>query len=341
MTHPANFPKPHKIMLKSSLLTSVFSVVSFSSLLADDSFTTAHLLDLARECYAVEDQHNGDIYKELAVMKHESEGESEPDWTSYRNMKSKLKDRSAKPFSCDAVEFFKATSNSDEKRVCFVIDFSQSMKGKRIKLLRHELTDTINHMPDDSQVSVVFFAGPTWIPGDSVTQQKNKFNYVVEHAGLEYDWKGKGAHNWTFDTEPALPSWTLSDGVFKSTMAQSIEKQKLVFGTDWRAPLATALSMDPLPDVIYFMTDGACSTADEASKLMAHEAKKRKVRINTIAMMEPKAEKPMRFMANKTGGDFVIITEDCECHVEKAGDVSYEESDKETPKKKKRKKAKN
>lgn len=313
-----------------------------ASLSANDDLSVSDLLDLARDCYANEDHHNGDIFKQLAVIKHESKGEAEPDWTRYKNLKAQLKDRKDKPFKCDAVEFFKATSSSDEARVCFVIDFSQSMKGKRVDLLRHELTETIEHMPDDSQVSVLFFAGPTWIPGDSVTAQKNKFNYVVDHGGVEVDWKGKGAHNWTFDTAPAMPTWTISDGIFKEEMADFVDQQKLVFGTDWRAPLATALSMDPLPDVIYFMTDGACSTADEASKMMAHAAKSKGVRINSIAMMEPKAEKPMRFMANKTGGDFVVITEDCECHLEKAGEVELDddEEQKRSKKQAKGKKAK-
>lgn len=315
-------------MIKTALLTTISLAATFTSLSAKDDLSVSRLLDLSRDCFAIEDSHNGEIYKQLAVIKYESEGEAEPDWSGYKELKSKLKDRKNKPFKCDSVEFFKATSSSDEARVCFVIDFSQSMKGKRVELLRHELTETIEEMPDDSKVSVIFFAGPTWAPGDSVTAQKNKFNYIVEHDGLEYDWKGKGAHNWTFDTAPALPAWTVSDGVFKGEMAERIEEQKLIFGTDWRAPLATALSMDPLPDVIYFMTDGACSTADEASKMMAQEAKKKGVRINSIAMMEPKAEKPMRFMANKTGGDFVIITKDCECHLEKAGEVELEPEEK-------------
>lgn len=307
-------------------LCALCAVVSVGSATAEEGLPTfTELMDSSNKAYAVEDMHNGDLYNEMALMRHEGEGDPDYDWSAYKKLVGKLKDRKKEPFDCKAVEFFEATSNSDEKRICFVIDFSQSMKGKRIDLLRHELTDTINHLPAGTQASVLFFAGPTWIPGDEVKQDQNKLHYDVEHEGFTYQWSGKGAHDWSFETEPALPAWNEAGEDFKTQMAGLVKEQALVFGTDWEPPLSTALRMDPLPDVIYFMTDGSCSTADESSKVIAADALKKGVRIHSIAMMEPKAEKPMRFMARETGGDFVKITEDCECHVEKAG--QHEASD--------------
>lgn len=327
--------------MKTRYLPAVLAAASFVTpvgrLMAEEA-SGLDLMELAAAAYELGDEYNGDIYAELSQMQQLSEIEDEYDWAPYRKLKSKLKDRSKKPFHCEAVEFFEATSNSDEDHVCFVIDFSQSMKGKRIELLRHELNDTIEHLPVGTKVSVLFFAGPTWIPGDPVTPQANKFHYTVEHEGLDYQWSGKGAHDWSFDTQPAMPLWQEVDASLKQKMKGLVKQQPLVFGTDWEPPLTTALKLDPLPNVIYFMTDGACSSAAESSKIISAEAQQKGVRINAIAMMEPKAEKPMRFLAHSTGGDFVTISKDCKCHLEKAGehdDHDDHQSDSKKPTKKK------
>lgn len=69
--------------------------------------------------------------------------------------------------------------------------------------------------------------------------------------------------------------------------------------------------MDPLPQVIVFMTDGSAggesrSTAEKYSAL----AKKKGVLINTVALMQPKAAKDMAVLAKPTGGTFSLIGAD-------------------------------
>lgn len=60
------------------------------------------------------------------------------------------------------------------------------------------------------------------------------------------------------------------------------------------------------------MTDGAIEGRDmmALTKDLGSIASKRGVVVNTIAMMEPKAEKPMADLAMRTGGQFTIIGKD-------------------------------
>ncbi len=282
---------------------------------ADDT-PFASYMELSTKAMIVGDTHNAEIYEDLAIMKREADGDPDYNWTEFKKLKAQLKNRKNKPFNKKAVEFFKARCNSDETRVCYVIDFSASMKGKRIDLLRKELTHSISHLPEDSQFSAIFFAGPVWHPGENVKKVNgSKQHVIVSSEFLDSDWKGEGAHTWKSDQGPAPTAWQFSDPTAKRTIAAQIEKQPLVWGTDWSNPLAAALQLDPLPDVIYFMTDGSCKTAKASAIAIAAEAKAKGVRINSIAMMEPKAERPMKYMAAETGGDFVVITKAGECEL--------------------------
>lgn len=287
-----------------------------------DDLSVLDLLNLAKQALAVEDSHNAELYEEMALMKRESETSKEYDWTGYKKAKANLKDRSQKAFKANAVEFFKARSNSDEERVCYVIDFSASMKGKREDLVRKELTHSLCELPEDSKFGVLFFAGPVWQPGDVLEKvNNNKQHVVVTNQGMPVTWKGKGASKWTSDMPTAVPDWSVANEQNKKAHFSLIKDQKLVWGTDWSSPLQAALQLDPMPDVIYFMTDGTCASANQSAVKIAAIAKEKGVRINTIAMMHPKAEKPMRYLAAKTGGDFVVVTNSGKCELHKAGHV--------------------
>ncbi|MBO1260313.1 VWA domain-containing protein, partial [Bordetella holmesii] len=67
--------------------------------------------------------------------------------------------------------------------------------------------------------------------------------------------------------------------------------------------------MDPPPQIVFFMTDGAVGERDmmKLTNDLASKAKKKGIIVNTIAMMEPKANEAMANLANKTGGEFTII----------------------------------
>ena len=69
-----------------------------------------------------------------------------------------------------------------------------------------------------------------------------------------------------------------------------------------------ALKMKPQPEVIFFMTDGACgeNSADIAEKI-AKSAKHKDIKINAIAMMDPSARDAMGSLAEVTGGQFSMV----------------------------------
>jgi hypothetical protein len=69
------------------------------------------------------------------------------------------------------------------------------------------------------------------------------------------------------------------------------------------------LEMDPLPQVIYFMTDGVATGSEAWARMIGAKAKAKGVRINCIAMMEPRAHGDMDELAKRTGGQFTIVTE--------------------------------
>ncbi len=72
------------------------------------------------------------------------------------------------------------------------------------------------------------------------------------------------------------------------------------------------------------MTDGSCSTANESAKKISELAKEKGIRINTIAMMHPKAENPMQYIASV---DFVVIINDGECKLHASATVDKPELD--------------
>jgi hypothetical protein len=91
-----------------------------------------------------------------------------------------------------------------------------------------------------------------------------------------------------------------------------IRETRLSGGTDWENPLLMVFDMEPPPQIVFFMTDGAVGGRDmmKLTDDLAADAKKKGIVVNTIAMMEPKANEPMENLAKKTGGAFTIIGSD-------------------------------
>lgn len=89
-----------------------------------------------------------------------------------------------------------------------------------------------------------------------------------------------------------------------------IQKTPLIWGTAWEAPLELALKMDPKPEVIFFMTDGASGDDPERiAKRIAHRAKRMDIKINAIAMMDPSARDAMGSLSEITGGQFSMVNQ--------------------------------
>ena len=207
----------------------------------------------------------------------------------------------------------------EAERVCFVIDYSLSMKGKKIDLLKKELTKSISALPDNIEYQLIFFAGPAWVAGDKVTTNANK-DFTITNKGKDYEWytsknedKGKGkrdpnGYRPKHRTKMQPVEWLTSSEAQRKKSLAAIKNTELVFGTVWEYPLKMALDMEPKPNVIFFMTDGtAGDKTSPTAKKMGSLGRKEEVIINCVALMEPNAKDAMAEIAKRTGGLFTMV----------------------------------
>ena len=198
------------------------------------------------------------------------------------------------------------------ERIAYVIDYSASMKGEKDELMRAELTKSVSGLAPGTKYQMIFFSGPVWIAGDTVTlSQKDKGGEgtVKGKGGHTYDWVGKGAHEWKPKGKRQEAEWLDVTGKNLEESLKVIKSSKLVYGTDWENPLEMAFAMDPPPQIVFFMTDGSMSGRDMMSltRTLAAKAKTNDIVVNSIAMMEPRAEESMFELAKRTGGAFTIV----------------------------------
>lgn len=193
------------------------------------------------------------------------------------------------------------------ERFCYVIDYSASMGGEREDLMRKELSDSVKQLVEGMKYQMIFFAGPAWVGGDEVNS--NKKVGLITGADGKFEWKCSGsADGWKQVGKKQVPQW---QQVSKSGLRKSekiIKETPLVWGTYWRPPLEMALTMDPPPQVIYFMTDGASGkTAEDTARTIGAKAKAKGIVINCVALMEPRAHDAMDELAKRTGGQFTVV----------------------------------
>ncbi|MFT5905650.1 MAG: hypothetical protein ACI9E1_001250 [Cryomorphaceae bacterium] len=198
------------------------------------------------------------------------------------------------------------------ERVCYVIDYSGSMSGKKIELLKAELTKSITALPDSVDYQLIFFAGPVWVAGDEVTGSKGKF--TIKSNGKDYEWiTTGGAHGYQPKDKNKRQhvEWITSSKSQRKKSLEAIQNTKLVYGTIWGHPLEMALAMRPKPDVIFFMTDGSAGNDSlETAKRIGRLGKKEGIMINTIALMLPKAKEAMGEIAKLSSGVFTMVDKD-------------------------------
>ncbi len=199
------------------------------------------------------------------------------------------------------------------ERVCYVIDYSGSMGGKKILLLKEELKKSITALPDRVDYQLLFFAGPVWVAGDEVKHEGNNI-FTITNKGKEYKWiTTGGSHGFRPKDEKNRQQveWLTSTKSQRTKSLEAIQDTKLVNGTIWDHPLEMALEMKPKPDVIFFMTDGSAGgNSKDIAKEIGRKAKKEGVIINTIALMLPKAKEAMGDLAKSTGGIFTMVDKD-------------------------------
>ena len=191
-------------------------------------------------------------------------------------------------------------------RIAYVIDLSISMRADgRDILMKEELSRSVKGLPDKTKFAVIFFSGPAWVPGDEVV------NNVVKHKGKEYKWTSKSSWEWVCEGPLMKVDWEESTEAQRKKMVSLIKNQELIGGTDWEAPLMIAMNMDPPPEQIFFMTDGAMENRDMERLVrgLVAKAKSKNIKINTVNMMVPQKDaiEAMDDLASKTGGKFTIV----------------------------------
>jgi len=210
------------------------------------------------------------------------------------------------------------------RRIAYVIDYSMSMRGRRDQLMRAELSRSISTLPPGVDYQIIFFAGPAWVAGDTVEMAGDRRTAEVKSAGRTFRWESAraGASGWQTRGARQRPDWLKVTESNREQSLAHIRDTPLVWGTIWEPPLDMALNLDPRPDVIYFMTDGVVGGTDpvEVARRIANRARTRNVVINTVAMMEPRAERAMIEMATRTGGVASMIQSDGQAVVLGGGD---------------------
>lgn len=195
------------------------------------------------------------------------------------------------------------------QRVVYVIDYSRSMVGSRERMMRDEVANSLLGLKDGMGFQLILFAGPAWVAGHEVTMAEDRQSAEVHDGERRFRWvQDGGAGNWkSRGLKPAV-EWIEAT---RSSIREGIENVRetpLVYGTCWEEPLEMALGMDPPPQELFFMTDGARGgkVLDVVGRL-ARKAKRKGVTIHTVAMMEPKAEEAMTLLAKETGGCFTMV----------------------------------
>ncbi len=154
------------------------------------------------------------------------------------------------------------------KRVCFVVDISGSMAGPKLDRLKRELSSTISGLSKSVMFSVAFFDGAP---------------HVMDQAWM------KG---------PADVSRALA----------LIAQQSIGGGTDPTGAFQFAFTnLSPLPDCIYFMTDGLIPPTIP-SLLKQLNVGKTPTIIHTIALGEAQAAAIMQQIASENSGTYLFIT---------------------------------
>ena len=207
----------------------------------------------------------------------------------------------------DGVDFFVPVQG---KRIAYVIDYSASMIGKRDEIMRDELTRSLETMPMGREYSLIFFAGPVWSAGDTVSTRSSKNSRKAteiqyENTDTKVDLtKGNAVAKMRNSFEPHWVSAT-SSNINKSI--QQVKSSPLIWGTRWDLPLEFAINMSPKPDAIIFMTDGATDNAKKVAREYGEKAAAKGITINTVALLEPKAKEGMKILADKTGGTAISV----------------------------------
>ena len=169
--------------------------------------------------------------------------------------------------------------------------------------MRREAVRTIQALPDGIEFAMIFFAGPAW----------DAFEDIQDIAG---NWvqTDKGPHTYRPKKWDRLATirYSTTSPEDRRRAVRAIQKTPLVYGTVYDVPIYMALKMDPMPDTIFFMTDGSCIEdrgIESISKMVAQlkETGKKVPPIHTVGF-GLKGDKQLTAIAKLTKGTATFLT---------------------------------
>lgn len=184
---------------------------------------------------------------------------------------------------------------TEANKICFIIDYSASMKGRDL-VMRSELVEALNKLPPTGEVCVIFFSGPTWLAGEDA-------------RALHKNWQGTNGAGWFPKPgfKPSRPKWIPVTPSTQKRLAKAVWETPLTYGTVWNNSFEWAFYLSPPPDVIYFMTDGASSPPTRGMELI--QAKKGRTKIYTIGYASPgNAKGPLQEIAAMSGAKSKFVS---------------------------------
>lgn len=212
-------------------------------------------------------------------------------------------------FGAGGTSFFGQAVRAE--RIAYVIDFSSSMGSEgRADLMRRELTKSLGNITHGTRYGVICFSCIAWEAGDNVNLDRKRGHAVVRgEDGRPFEWKDLGGkQGWKQAGIPQRADWLIASQDQLARSKKIVKGAPLSSGTAWDKGLNMALDMTPLPQVVYFMTDGVASGSGAWARELGGKARSKGVRINCIALMEPRAHDDMNELAKLTGGQFTIVT---------------------------------
>jgi len=207
-------------------------------------------------------------------------------------------------------------------KICYVIDYSLSMRGKREALMRVELANSIENLKGGAEYSLLFFAGPVWQASDQLVIDDQRIVKTIQEDGKEVNWNKKFSLD-EREQRKFRPQWIKPTATNIEKSLEQIKSTPLVLGTEWGKPLRAAFDLKPSPDVIIFMTDGSSGKSSTAiSEEIGKLAKRKSITVNCIALMEPKAKDDLKRMADMTGGTAMMVRNEQEIEDLTTGEVT-------------------
>lgn len=195
------------------------------------------------------------------------------------------------------VNFFGVKTTA--KRMAFLVDYSGSMDGPFRLEMEKELEKTLKTLPTNTQVLIIPWSGGAWLYNQLATEIKDKW---IKH-GDEYD-------NFELKRGEKLkkPEWvTIGPDAVNRLMKGVLAQEKWQGGTDWRQPFSYVMEVNPLPDTIFFMTDGQIQNVDRALSSIDKSLRKTPTPPTVFALWiknDKHDPAPMKELAKRYKGEF-------------------------------------